>query len=183
MSNRQNLDWFSNALCDQNNGTNGAEPRVRRTLPRRNNHLLINSWFLSAYPMKFNDIFHKYKTEVFWFDGIIFVPLVRTEILHFSGISLGGRTLGTPVYNSDMRPCLCIVVLLLFPQIDCPRWLPHFPGPHLADSRRSEPQLSVTSWMYIVVWPWLQCQSTFVSADVSCNTFGSDWRNQYDKRP
>ena len=30
--------------------------------------------------------------------------------------------------------------LLLFPQIDCPRWLPH-----LADSWRSEPQLSVTS--------------------------------------
>ena len=29
--------------------------------------------------------------------------------------------------------------LLLFPQIDCPKWLPH-----LADSRRSEPQLSVT---------------------------------------
>ena len=34
-------------------------------------------------------------------------------------------------YNSDMRPCLSIVVL--FPQIDCPRWLPHFPGPHLTD--------------------------------------------------
>ena len=33
--------------------------------------------------------------------------------------------------------------------IDCPRWLPHFPGPHLADSRRSEPQLSVTSWMCV----------------------------------
>ena len=75
----------------------GAEPRVRRTLPRCNNHLLINSWFLSEYMMKFNYIFHKYKTELFWFDGIIFVPLVRTEILHFSGISLGGRTLGTPV--------------------------------------------------------------------------------------
>ena len=83
-------------------------------------------------------------------------------------------------YNSDMRPCLSIVVL--FPQIDCPRWLHHFPGPHLTESRRSEPQLSVTSWMYIVVWPWLQCQRKFVSADVSCNTFGFDWRNQYDLR-
>ena len=40
----------------------GAEPRVRRTLPRRNNHLLINSWFLIENPMKFHDIFHKYKT-------------------------------------------------------------------------------------------------------------------------
>ena len=74
MSNRQNLDWFTNALCDQNNGTMGAEPRVWRTLPRRNNHLLINSWFLSEYLMKFNDIFHKYKTELFWFDGITFFP-------------------------------------------------------------------------------------------------------------
>ena len=98
MSNRQNLDWFVNALCDQNNGTMGAEPRVRRTLTRRDNHLLINLWFLSQYLMKFNDIFHKYRTELFWFDVIIFVPLIRTEILHFSGISLGGRTLGTPVY-------------------------------------------------------------------------------------
>ena len=84
-------------------------------------------------------------------------------------------------YNSDMRPCLRIMVL--FPQIDCPRWLPHFPEPHLTDSRRCEPQLPVTSWMYIVVWPWLQCQRKFVSVDVSCNTFGFDWRNQYDKRP
>ena len=100
MSNRQNLDWFVNALCDQNNGTMGAEPRVRRTLTRRDNHLLINLWFLSQYLMKFNDIFHKYRTELFWFDVIIFVPLIRTEILHFSGTSLGGRTLGTPVYNS-----------------------------------------------------------------------------------
>ena len=48
--------------------------------------------------MKFIDIFYKFKTELFWFDGIIFVPLVRTEILHFSGIYLGGRTLGIPVY-------------------------------------------------------------------------------------
>ena len=63
---------------------------------------LINLWFLSEYLMKFNYIFHKYKTELFWFDDIIFVPLIRTEILHFSGISLGGRTLGTPVYI--MRP-------------------------------------------------------------------------------
>ena len=76
----------------------GAEPWVQRTLPQRNNHLLINLWFLNEYLMKFNDIFHKYKTELFWFDGITFLPLVRTEILHFSGISLGGRTLGTPVY-------------------------------------------------------------------------------------
>ena len=98
MSNRQNLDWFVNALCDQNNGTMGAEPWVRRTLTRRDNHLLINLWFLSQYLMKFNDIFHKYRTELFWLDVIIFVPLIRTEILHFSGISLGGRTLGTPVY-------------------------------------------------------------------------------------
>ena len=47
--------------------------------------------------MKFNDIFHKYKTELFWFDGIIFVPLIQIEILHFKGISLGGLTLGTGV--------------------------------------------------------------------------------------
>ena len=37
----------------------GAEPRVRRTLTRRDNHLRINSWFLSEYLMKFNDIFDK----------------------------------------------------------------------------------------------------------------------------
>ena len=49
--------------------------------------------------MKFNDIFHKYQTELFWFDGMIFAPLIRSEIPHFSGISLGGRTLGTPVYS------------------------------------------------------------------------------------
>ena len=55
--------------------------------------------------MKFNDIFHKYRTELFWFDVIIFVPLIRTEILHFSGISLGGRTLGTPVYNTAGAKC------------------------------------------------------------------------------
>ena len=48
--------------------------------------------------MKYSDIFYKYKTELFWFDGIFFVPLIRTEILHLSGIYLGGRTLGTPVY-------------------------------------------------------------------------------------
>ena len=78
---------------------NGAEPRVRRTLTRRNNHFLNNSWFLSEYLMKFNDIFYKYKTKLFCIDGIIFVPLIPTEILHFSGISLGGRTLGTPVYR------------------------------------------------------------------------------------
>ena len=75
----------------------GAEPRVRRTLTRRNNHLLINLWFLSKYLVKVSDIFHKYKTELFWFDGVIFVPLIRIEILHFSVITLGGRTLGTPV--------------------------------------------------------------------------------------
>ena len=75
----------------------GAEPRVRRTLTRRNNHLLINLWFLNEYLMQFNDIFYKYSTEIFWFDGITFVPLIRTEILHFSVISLGGRTVGTPV--------------------------------------------------------------------------------------
>ena len=51
---------FANALSDQNNGTMGAEPRLRSTLTRRNKHLLINSWFLSDYQMKFNDIFHKY---------------------------------------------------------------------------------------------------------------------------
>ena len=67
--------------------------------------------------------------------------------------------------------------LLLFPQIDCPRWLPH-----LSDPRRSEPQLSVTSWMYIVAWPWLQCQRKFVSTDVSCNASSFDWRNQYDNK-
>ena len=54
--------------------------------------------------------------------------------------------------------------LLLFPQIDWPRWLPH-----LVDSRRSEPQL------VIVVWPWLQCQRKFVSA--GRNIFSFDWRN------
>ena len=64
---------------------------------RRNNHLLINSWFLTEYLLRFNDIFHKYNTKLFWIDGMIFVPLIRTEILHFSGISLGGRILGTPV--------------------------------------------------------------------------------------
>ena len=31
---------------------------------------------------------------------MIFAPLIRIEILQFSGISLGGRTLGTPVYNN-----------------------------------------------------------------------------------
>ena len=103
VSNRQNVDWFANVLCDQNNGTMGAEPRVRCTLTRRNNHLLINLWFLSQYLMKFNDIFHKYKAEHFWFDGIIFVPLIRTEVLHFSGISLGGWTLGTPVYFTALH--------------------------------------------------------------------------------
>ena len=97
MLNRQNLDWFANVLCDQNNGTMGAEPRVGRTRTRRTNHVLIDSWFYSQYLMTFNDIFHKYKAEIFWFAGIIFVPLIRNEILHFSGISLGGRTLDTPV--------------------------------------------------------------------------------------
>ena len=98
MLNRQNLDCFAYALCDQNNGTMRAEAWVRRTLPRRNNHLLINTWFLIEYLTKFNDILHKYKTELFWFDGMISVPLVRTEILHFNGIYLGGPTLGTPVF-------------------------------------------------------------------------------------
>ena len=65
---------------------------------RRNNHLLNNLWFLSEYLMKYSDIFYKYKIELFWFDGIFFVPLIQTEILHFSGIYLGGWTLGTPVY-------------------------------------------------------------------------------------
>ena len=91
MSNRQILDWFAKALCDQNNGTMGAEPRIRRTLTRHNNHLLINSWFLSESLIKFNDIVHKYKTALSWFDDIIFVPLIRTEILHFSGISSGAE--------------------------------------------------------------------------------------------
>ena len=68
------------------------------TLTQSDNYLLINLWFLNEYLMKFNDIFYKYKTELFWFDGMIFVPLIRTEILHFSDISLGGQTLGTPVY-------------------------------------------------------------------------------------
>ena len=76
----------------------GPNLRVWRTLTRHNNHVLINSWFLSEYLIKLNDIFHKYKIELFWFNGILFVPLSRTEILHFRGISLGGRTLGTPVY-------------------------------------------------------------------------------------
>ena len=54
--------------------------------------------------MKFNDNFHEYKTALFWFDGIIFFPLIRTEILHFGGISLGGRTLDTPVYVMCSSP-------------------------------------------------------------------------------
>ena len=39
--------------------------------------------------------------------------------------------------------------IVIVSPIDCPRWLPHFPGPHLADSRKSESQLSVTSWVYV----------------------------------
>ena len=102
VSNRQNLDRFVKALCDQNNRTMGAEPRVRRALTRRHNHLLINSWFLSDSVMKFNDIFHKNKTALFWFDDIIFVPLILTEILHFSGISSRGRNLGTSLYCTSV---------------------------------------------------------------------------------
>ena len=48
--------------------------------------------------MKFNDISHKYRTELLLFGGIF--TLIRTEILHFSGFSLGGRTFGTSVYIS-----------------------------------------------------------------------------------
>ena len=44
--NRQNLHWF-------------AKRRLRRTLTRCNNHLLINSCFFCEYPMIFNDILHK----------------------------------------------------------------------------------------------------------------------------
>ena len=79
----------------------GAKPRVRRTVMWCNNHLLINLWFLSEYLMKFNDIFHNCRIELFWFGGIIFVTSSRTEILHYRGISLGGRTLGTPVYSTS----------------------------------------------------------------------------------
>ena len=51
-----------------------------------NNHLLINSRFLREFPMKLNDIFHTYETELFWLDGMIFVPLIWAKILHLSGI-------------------------------------------------------------------------------------------------
>ena len=53
--------------------------------------------------MEFNDIFQKYRRELLWFDGIVFVPLIRNESLYSSGISLGGRILGTPVYNARWR--------------------------------------------------------------------------------
>ena len=95
--NRQNLDLFANDLCDQNNGTMGTEPRVQCTLTRRKGHLLIDSWFRSEYQMKFIDIYYKYKTEIFLF-GIISVPLIRNKTPQFSDISIGGRSLSTPVY-------------------------------------------------------------------------------------
>ena len=78
--------------------------------------------------------------------------------------------------NSEMRPCLCIALRYCYPALSSPDLLPH-----LAASRSSELQLSVTSWMCIVVWPWLQCQRKFMSADVSCNTFSFDWRNRLPK--
>ena len=54
--------------------------------------------------MKFNNILHKYKTELFWFDGIIFVPLIQTKIPHFSNIYYAGQTLCTPVYDGVFNP-------------------------------------------------------------------------------
>ena len=75
-----NLCQIVRILTDlhQTNGTMGGEPQVRRTPARRHNHLLINSWFLCETLMKFNDIFHKCKTELFWFGGMISVTLILT---------------------------------------------------------------------------------------------------------
>ena len=68
------------------------------------------------------------------------------------------------------------------PQIDCPTD-DCLILPHLADSRvRLSNEWTPTLCDVMMAWPWLQCQRKFVSADVSCNTFSFDWRNQYDKR-
>ena len=61
--------------------------------------------------------------------------------------------------------------LLLFPQTDCPKWLHHL--------GRLSKEWTPTLCDVIVVWPWLQCQRKFVSAE--CNTFSFDWRNHMTK--
>ena len=80
---------------------------------------------------------------------------------HFIFDEIQFRHAAMPVYWS----------LLLFPQIDCPRWLPH-----LVDSRRSEPQLSVTS---------LWCDHGYnANANLWALQHIQFWLTQsYDKRP
>ena len=142
-----------------NNGTMGAEPRVRRSLTQHNNHLLINSWFLSYYVMKFNHIFHKYQTELFWFDGIIFVSLIRTEILHFNSISLVGRTLGTPVYLSTWTNIkyfhLQVQVISSFEfQMTTYKLVPSTPLLHILHQVQVQ-VLYLTPTLIWTIWTWL----------------------------
>ena len=83
-------------------------------------------------------------------------------------------------WSNIIQTCGHASVLILI--IVSPNRLPQVTASFGRLSKEWTPALC-TSCMYIVSWPWLQCQRKFVSADVSCNTFSFDWHNQCDKRP
>ena len=82
VSNHQYHDLFANDIYDQNNETIVAEPLVHHTLLWCNKPFLIDSCFLSEYLVIFNNISLNKKWDLFWFDGVSFVPQIFTQIPH-----------------------------------------------------------------------------------------------------
>ena len=77
------------------------------------------------------------------------------------------------IWSNTIQTCshACVLVLVIV----SPNRLPQITTSFGRLSKKWTPTLCDV----IVVWPWLQCQRQFVSAE--CNAFSFDWRNHITK--